>query len=385
MPRVLHIITRLTLGGAQETALYYFHHLEREKFDVFFMAGTQFEFQEEAVLEALWKDANFTCIKNLDNRIHPIKDLLSIWEIYKGIKRNKIDIVHTHSAKAGFVGRVAARLAKVSVIIHTVHGWSFNPLMKPLIKKIYIFLEKLMAKCTTQLIVVSNPDIEKGLAHGIGRLNQYKVIRSGIDFTKFTILNEKDILRFKENFPGKRLIGAVGRLSAPKNYRDFVKIAKELCRRREDLHFVIVGEGELRAEIEEYISQNKLKDKVTLLGLRRDVNLILRSLDVLLLPSLWEGLPRVLPEAMYCELPIVANRVDGVEEIIIDGFNGLLVAPKDCLGAVASVEKLLENFEFSQRLVENAKQGVYEYSAQKMIEDTQNLYRELYGRFGGGE
>jgi glycosyltransferase involved in cell wall biosynthesis len=381
--KVLHIITRLTLGGAQETVLYYYDKIDRKKFDVFFMSGIETEFGQKDIIHKLSQDSKFAFAKYLSNNINPINDIKAIWEIFCFIKKNKIQIVHTHSAKAGFVGRTAAFIAGVPVILHTVHGWSFNPLMKPLIKSIYIFLEKIMARISKKLITVTSTDIDKGVGAGIGNFDKYIVIRSGIDFSKFDNTQINLIEDCRRDFFNRKIIGAVGRISPPKNYKDFVRIAKELCRRRDDLYFVIVGEGELRAELEEFIKEQEMTDKILLMGLRLDVNVLLRVFDVLLLTSLWEGLPRVLPEAMYCGVPIVSNAIDGVKEIISDEINGILIKPLDINGACDSIEKLLKDEDLRNRIIENGKESSLEYSAQKMLHETQNLYMELYKKTRG--
>jgi glycosyltransferase involved in cell wall biosynthesis len=142
-----------------------------------------------------------------------------------------MDIVHTHSSKAGILGRIAAKLAGVPVIIHTVHGWSFHDKMSRFKKKLYVSLERLASGFCDRMIAVTNLDIEKGLAEGIGSRPKYVIIRSGIDFGKFQNYDREKVSQFKNIYNGKKIIGTVGRLSEQKNLLDFLRIAKMLIYR----------------------------------------------------------------------------------------------------------------------------------------------------------
>ena len=384
MLSVLHIITKLTMGGAQETVFYYYDNLDRSRFEVFLLAGKEREFQSKNLLEKLSKDIHFNTIENLQNKINIVQDLKTIFEIYRFLKKNPVDIVHTHSAKAGILGRIAAWLAGVKVIVHTVHGWSFHHKMWWIAKFIYILLEKLTAKVSDKLITVTKMDIEKGLRNGIGTSEKYITIRSGINFSIFDKPNWALIDKFKEKFKGKKIIGSIGRLSIQKNYSDYLKIVKKLCLQRIDLHFVIVGDGELRQQLEQEIKQLGISDNITLLGLCTDIEVVLRSFDIFLLTSLWEGLPRVLPEAMYCKTPVVAYGVDGILEIIDNDVNGFVIKPRDIDGACTYIKQIIDDTALRERIINNALNTVEDYSAQKMLRETEELYTQLMKENQGG-
>jgi hypothetical protein len=162
-------------------------------------------------LNSLRNKCNIIFIKDLLNPINPFKDIKALFRLYRFLKKNSIDIVHTHSSKAGILGRIAAKLAGVPVIIHTVHGWSFHDKMSKFKKKLYVFLECLASGFCDRMIAVTNLDIEKGLAEGIGNRAKYIIIRSGIDFSKFQNYDSEKVSRFKNMYNGKKIIGTVGR------------------------------------------------------------------------------------------------------------------------------------------------------------------------------
>ena len=374
MIKVTHIITRLTLGGAQETVFAYLFGLDKSKYNLSFLAGPDTDFLDKKIINKL--DVNY--IPSLTNSINIIKDLNAVWQIYKYLKHEKPNIVHTHSSKAGIVGRIAAKLAGVPFVIHTVHGWSFNDEMKAAKKIFYIMLERFAARLTTKLIAVTSKDIEKGLKYKIGTENQYELIRSGVDFEKFDSPDLSVIQDLKNHFGDSKIIGTVARISKQKNLIDFLKVAKLMLDTRNDLHFLIVGDGPLRKQVEEFINQNGLTKYVTLLGLRNDIPSLIYCFDVFLLTSLWEGLPRVVLEAMYCNVPVVANNVDGIAEIIEDGVNGFTVTPFDIQKSAHDVQILLEYLSIRESIIKNAKATVCNgFSMQSMLENTEKLYHNI--------
>ncbi|MFA7572219.1 MAG: glycosyltransferase family 4 protein [Lutispora sp.] len=376
--KVAHVITSLAIGGAQENTIFTYNHHNKEKFKVYLLSGRSNCFVCEDYINQLKNEENVCFIKTMQNPIHPIKDMIALIEIYKFFKKNKIDIVHTHSSKAGVLGRIAAKLAGVPIIVHTVHGWSFHDRMNIVNKYIYILIEKLCARFTNKIITVTNIDIEKGLAKKIGTKCLYTTIRSGIDFNK---LNDAYIYKtnqLKDIYNGKIIIGTVARISKQKNLLDFIKVAEKMLEKRSDLQYVIIGDGPLRKQLENYINNRKLNDSITLLGQRIDVYNLIQEFDIFLLTSLWEGLPRVIPEAMYCKIPVIANKVDGVAEIIKDGFNGFTTKPHDIHDACSKIELLLNDEKLRERIVKNAFETIYpDFCAHNMVTQIENLYETL--------
>lgn len=376
--KIAHILTRLTLGGVQENTLYCLNNHDRSKYETYLVTGTDNSFGGKEYLNSITEYTEICEISSLQNKIHPLSDLRAFIALCRFIKCKGVDIVHTHSSKAGILGRFAGRLMGTRIVVHTVHGWSFHEHMDPVHKKFYIVLERVAAFFCDRLITVTNQDIKKGLREGIAVLEKYATIRSGIDFTKFTAGDYCEEDRLPRILQGKKIIGTVGRLSEQKNPLDFLKIAKELLKKRQDVHFIVIGDGPLRNQAEDYIRANGLGKSVTLLGVRSDVFILLHRFDVFLLTSLWEGLPRVILEAMYCKVPVVANNVDGVAEIIKNGENGFSQQPFDLLSACNYIEQLLDNENLRKTITENAFNTVFpEYGAQYMVRKLEDLYESI--------
>lgn len=376
--KVAHIITRLTLGGAQENTVFTFLNHNPDKYDAYLIAGSDQSFGGSIYFERLKNNKKLMVVKEMVNPINPVKDMIALFKLYIFLKRNGIDIVHTHSSKAGVLGRIAARAAGVPVIVHTVHGWSFNDGMGSIKRKVYEWIEQFAAKLCDRLIAVTERDIGKGLAAGIGNRHKYITIRSGIAFEKFKSFNNEKVCNMRAELGNKKIIGTIGRISEQKNLLDFVNIAEKLINKRKDLKFVILGDGPLRAQLQEFIDRKGLKNDIELLGVRSDINDLYYVLDILLMTSLWEGLPRVIPEAMFCGVPIVANSVDGVSEIIADGINGFTTLPHDLEDACGKIERLIDDAELRESVVKSAYNTAYpEYDAQLMVRKIEKLYEDI--------
>ncbi|OGF47433.1 MAG: hypothetical protein A2452_02825 [Candidatus Firestonebacteria bacterium RIFOXYC2_FULL_39_67] len=374
---VLHIITKLELGGAQQNTLYSVKTHNREKFNVFLIAGTEGVLVDDAKkIENLKK----YFLPELKHELSLYYDLKCLFILKKIFKEEKIDIVHTHSSKAGILGRFAAKLAGVSVIIHTVHGFSFNDFQSFLKRSLYVFLERFAAKVTDKMIVVTKVDIEKGLKARVGKSSQYTVIRSGFDLSEFTTPRDLSSIRKEFNI-GKdtKTVGMVACLKPQKNPADFVRIAALLKEKHPGAKYFIVGDGEKRAEVEKLIAENNLKNDIILTGWRKDVAEFIQLFNVVVLTSLWEGLPRVLPQAMCAKKPIVATAVDGSKEAVVDGVNGYLVTPKDYKTAAEKISVLLLDEKLRKKLGENGYSRVGEWDQDRMIDAIESLYERAEG------
>jgi glycosyltransferase involved in cell wall biosynthesis len=371
---ILYIITKLELGGAQKQLLNLISNLDRERFTIFLLTA-----QEGLLLRDFLSIDGLTLRRSiyLERAINPIKDFLALIEIYKYIKENKIDIVHTHSSKAGILGRLAARLAKVKFIVHTVHGWSFNDFQSALIRIFYIWLERFTASFTSILIAVSRHDMQKGVELGIAEAHKYKLIRYGIDYSEFS-KKEQDLKEKLGINNSNLVVGMVSCFKPQKSPQDFIKLASAINKILPDIKFILVGDGTLRKRVQGLINRFHLKKSVILAGWRRDIWHILSSIDVLVLTSLWEGLPIVVLEAMSASLPVVVTDTGGVREVVIDGKTGFLVKPHGINSMSNKLSLLLKDKNLRQEMGKNAKKSLgFEFSLSNMVENTQNLYLGL--------
>jgi len=316
----------------------------------------------------------------LERPLNPFKDTLALFEIYSFIKKNKIDAVHTHSSKAGILGRLAAALAGVKVIMHTVHGWSFHDCQNSALRVFYICLERICAKFSQRLIVVSNWDREKGLKQAIGRKEQYILIRYGIDYSEFDIQPQaKERMRQALGLkPQEPLVAMIGCLKPQKCPEDFLRLAHRLKTAFPEVKFILAGDGTLRRRVEQLADKLGLGEHLILSGWRRDIPLLLSAADVFVLTSAWEGLPIAALEAAASSKPILATDTGGIREVISEGETGFLTRPHAMDEAAAKLADLLGDSALRKRIGACAKESLgSDYSITNMVRNTQGLYEGL--------
>jgi len=382
MPKInlLYVITKLELGGAQKQLLSLISNLDKKRFNLFLFTAKDGLLISEA---ASLSDLILKRSRWLERAINPFKDLSALIEIYRFIKKNNIDIVHTHSSKAGVLGRFAARLAKVNIIIHTVHGWSFNDYQPRLLRILFIWLERISAKFTDRIIVVSNYDRQRGLDSNIGDKHKYRLIRYGINYEEFNgktanvreefAINHKDLV-----------VGTVSCFKPQKSPQDFIKTAFLVNQVMPDVKFILVGDGILRNRVKKMIEKFNLQRQVILTGWRRDIARILSSIDVFALTSLWEGLPISVLEAMVSSKPVVATSTAGTGEVIIKGKTGFLVAPGNTKEIAEKLTILLKDGRLRKEMGQNAKGSLgSSFRLENMAKSHQDLYEDLVREKGG--
>jgi len=368
-PKVLHIITRLLRGGAEEETLSIIYGL-KNKYDFYLGYGAEFE---DAQVRELQKNGIKTQRFSLLRHYDPFSIFFSVFQMYRYMKRHHFQIVHTHSTEAGVAGRIAAYLAGVPIIIHTIHGIPFTEGRNPLLRTFLLFWERMMAKTTARF--ESNADIitKKFLEKGVGKGNQYVTIYSGIDIEKFEDAQPVDL-----NIPSDHLkVLMAGRLAKGKGFEELIQAAKKVAKQEKKISFLIAGEGELELKIRKRIRDNALEDHFLLLGYRDDLYRVMKSVDLFVLPSHAEGTPRVITEAMAAGLPVVATRVGGIPEQIEDGRNGLLIQPKNSDQLAEAILKLSRDGEIRKKMGRESYKRVQRFSLQKMIEDVDTLYESL--------
>lgn len=375
MIKVCYIITKLELGGAQKVALYTAENLNKNDFQNFLITG-----KGGILIDKACQNLKVYQLAKLVREISPYKDLKALWHIYTVLKAEKPDIVHTHSSKAGVLGRIAAKLAGIKVIVHTIHGYGFNETQKFYIKYLYIFLERFSAFLSHKLIAVTNEDINKGLKYKIAPKDKFTLIRAGIN-TKFykDYLPLSDFRSSLVKNQETKIITTIGPFKPQKNLKDFIKAAEIVAKEIKDVLFIIVGDGVLRPELEKQIEESGLKDKILMLGWRLDIAAILNASDIFVMTSLWEGLPCTIVEAMCCSKPVIANAVDGVKEIIKENENGYLIEPHNFQKTAEKIIYLLSNEKERLEMGKRAKLSITEeYDLEYMLKQHEELYKSLY-------
>lgn len=391
--KVLHPITRLIIGGAQEntmlTADYHNHdRLYRSRYVVDVVSGPQTGPEGSLIEEVKKRGVKLTIMPELRREISPANELRAIIKLRQMMTapdgRPAYHIVHTHSSKAGVLGRIAAKWANVPIIVHTVHGWSFHDRMSARKRAFYVAMEKFAARLSDAMIVVSPKDIEKGLAQGIGKREDYTVIRSGIELERFGHPQVPPAeMRKQLGIPLDALVvGCVGRLSEQKAPLDLVEAFGATARDGpySGVWFVIVGDGLLRGQVEQRLQELGIADRTILTGLRRDVPELMATFDLFVLSSLWEGLPRVLPQAMATGLPIVCTGADGSSEAVTDGQNGFVVPRGEPAALAEKAIRLLKDPDLRQRMGAEGRRRAPEFGAAKMVREIDLLYQRLMVR-----
>lgn len=376
---VCHIITRLELGGAQQNTLFTVSHLDPSRFRPVLITGEPGLLDEEARKLA---GVEFHRIPSLVRAIRPLSDLRALLALAWLLRRLKPAIVHTHSSKAGILGRLAARLAGVPVIIHSIHGFGFTRYQSAPVRRLLIALECLAAKVTSRFFAVSEANRRLGVELGFFPESRCAVIRSGVDVASIRRL-EVDTTAKKRELglePGRPLVGMVAPMKPQKAPLDFVRVAAKVAARRPDTQFLFVGDGELREAMEAEIARLDLAKSFRLAGWRRDVPAVMRCLDVFVLTSLWEGLPRVYLEALAGGVPVVGTRVDGAAEVVQDGVNGYLLAPGDVQGIADRVISLLANPTMAADMGRKGASLPPEFDIHDMVRRQEEEYERVLAR-----
>jgi glycosyltransferase involved in cell wall biosynthesis len=319
-------------------------------------------------------------IPELGREIAPLADLVALRKLYGLMRRERPHIVHTHLAKAGFLGRIAARLAGVPVVVHTFHGHVFHGYFSPPKTRLFLAMERLGARLSSR-IITSSPRLRDEIAgYGVASRAHIAVIPYGFELDAFAAPpQERGAFRRAQGIPaGAKLVGAVGRLVPIKNLPLLLEAAALARQQEPDLHVVFIGIGELRAELEARVRKLGMTGAVTFAGWQADLPRVYADLDAVVISSDNEGTPVTLIEAMAAGRPVIATRVGGVPDLIADGETGRLTPPGDKQALAAALLAVFTEPERTAQMAEAARRTVLErYQAPRMIADTAQLYREL--------
>ncbi len=373
--RLVHLVTRLELGGAQQNTLHCVEHHDRAKYDVSLWSGAGGFLDARA---AAIPGADVKLLPWLAHPISPVADAGAVVRLASMLR--DVEVLHTHSSKAGILGRAAARLAGTPAVVHTVHGWSFNDVQPAVIRRLYVEAERAAARVTDRIVCVARYDRERGLAAGIGEASQYRIVRSGIDPSQYAAppAARERIRRSLGIEPDELVVGSIGNFKPQKAPLVFIEAARRASLRDRRLKFLVAGDGELRPAVEGAISGAGLAGVVHLLGWREDVPEILAAMDIFLLTSLFEGLPRSVLQAMAASVAVVATDTGGVREVIADGKTGLLVPPGHPQAAAEAVLVLASDAGLREGFARSARSRLgAEFDIRRLVPDLESLYDEI--------
>jgi glycosyltransferase involved in cell wall biosynthesis len=390
--RVIHIITRLDKGGSAETTLHIVSSLSMEKYDVFLAHGLSREsnmsIMEKEVVErdlllAEARGVRVFALPSLVRRLSFKNDLPAFINIYRLIKRIRPHIVHTHTSKAGLLGRLAAFLARVPIIIHTPHGHVFHSYYGPVMTKIFVFAEKILSFMTDKITALTNRERDEHLEEGIASIEKYVVIHSGVVLDRLMNMSV-DAGAWRREFgilQDSNVIGVVGRLVPIKGHKYLVSAAKRIIKEFRNTVFVFVGDGYLRSRLERQAESIGVRKNIIFTGWRKDAVEILALFDILVLPSLNEGMGKVLIEGMALGKPIIASNVGGIIDLVRNGENGILVPPGDSGALGEAILQLIKDKNLAETLGKDGKAKVYpEFDASVMLKQIDDLYENLLSK-----
>jgi glycosyltransferase involved in cell wall biosynthesis len=376
--RVLHVITRLEPGGAQRNTLYTVAHLGRELFEPGLAWGSGDELDPQAEeIAGLWRCP----LVDLVRPVAPVRDFRALAGLRQAFRSFDPHIVHTHSSKAGILGRLAARAERVPTVIHSIHGFGFTPLQPALLRGVFFAAEKLMSRWTDHFVAVSERNKVRGIELGLFGGDRVTVIRSGIELDRFREPGDGVATRQRLDLPGNApLVTQIGNFKPQKAPLDFVRMAARVTTSVPEARFVMVGEGQLRSSAEALAVSLGVRDRIVFCGWWDDVPDLLAATRVSVMSSRHEGLPRAVVESLAAGVPVVATAVDGTPEVVHDGVNGFLVPAGDVDALASNVIAVLSDDSLHGRMASKARDGLDQFDIDLMVRQQEDLYQWLLGR-----
>ncbi len=378
--RILNIITRLNIGGASSHTINLTERLNSNGFRSVLASGVESEREGNMIDLAHRKGIEPPIMSHLRRDVSICRDVAAVVQLYLLIKKHSPHIVHAHTTKAGTLGRIAAWLAGVPVIVFTLHGSYFYGYFSRAKTRMFTCIERLLSLVSDRIIAVSDQERREIIEQKIGTEDKVIKIPLGLELDDlFTCDPKKGILRSELGIePGRKLIGIVARLVPIKGHRFFLDAARLVLQSCPDLLFLIIGDGELRQELEEYASSLGIAENIVFLGFRRDLPTIYADLDIVALSSLNEGLPVSVIEAMAAAKPIVATCVGGVPELLDEGRHGIIVPPSNSEKLANGILEILDNPEMGGRMGELGRKAAMErYTIDTLVENITDLYQQL--------
>lgn len=383
--KILRIIARLNVGGPAIHTILLTQALNDGYFKSILVTGRAGVDEKDMGYLAREKGVEPLIIPELERKINPIKDVIALWKIYLIMRREKPDIVHTHTAKAGALGRTAAVLAGIPVRIHTFHGHIFESYFSSFSAGVFLFIERFLAFFSKYIVVVSEAQRKEiAVRYKITNAEKIRVVPLGLELERFASVgprNGKLRGELKVN-EGTILIGIAGRLVPVKNHRMFLDACKKLLDLAGDIDIkcAVIGGGDERPSLESYARGLGIGDKVAFCGWREEMADVYADLDIVALTSLNEGTPVALIEALASGRPVVSTNVGGVKDVVEDGVNGYLVALGDASGLAKRLLELAKDPEKRATFGRNGRQKVLRsYSKERLVKNMKALYEEALG------
>ncbi|MBL7190507.1 glycosyltransferase family 4 protein [bacterium] len=381
MTKILYIITRLDRGGSAEAVMQWAAAFKQKGWDSKIITGKTAEPQEDFSVYSRRTGVPIILIEPLHRELEPKNDFKALFKLIALIMKEKPDIVHTNSSKAGILGRLAAWLNRVPVIVHSPHGHIFYGYYGKAKTLVFIWLERLSAMITDRVITLTKLGMQDHIDLKIAKPEKFVPIYCGIDLKRYSEPSRsKDVIRREIGLPeDKFIIGWVGRLVDIKGCEYFIKAAS-LLKDDYKLHFLIVGGGPNEDNLHKLAEKLEIQDRITFTGHREDIPDMFAVMDIYILSSLNEGLGRTILEAQAAGAPVIASNVGGVPEIVENDYTGILTPPKNSQVLAQTISLLAQDDEFRRKLRTEAFRKLEKFTLQKTIGDLDDLYQELLSK-----
>jgi glycosyltransferase involved in cell wall biosynthesis len=375
--RILRLIARLNVGGPALHVALLTARLHPPAFESRLACGNIGPDEGDMAYYAAQQGVTPHFIPELGRALHPIRDLVTLWKVYRLIRQFKPDVVHTHTAKAGFVGRLAAWLAGVPVIVHTYHGHVFHGYFSPARTRFFLLLERLTGRTSTAVLTLTDA-LRDELAdtYRVAPRRKFRVIPLGLDLDAYARTPRKNgLFRAEWGIPADApLVGIVGRLVPIKNHALFLQAMAAVREAVPDVRMVIIGDGETRAAVEAQVDTLGLRDAVIFTGWQQDLAPAYADMDALVISSDNEGTPTAVIQALAGGCPVVCTAVGGIPDLLDDGTLGTLVPPGD---APALADAIRATLEAPPDTADAQAAMLSRYSVDRLAADIADLYREL--------
>jgi glycosyltransferase involved in cell wall biosynthesis len=383
--RVLHVITRLIIGGAQENTLLSVEGLDAmPEYDVTLVSGID-RGPEGDLLGRAERTTKLVLLPELARNINPLADVVALWKLYRIIRDGRYHIVHTHSSKAGVLGRIAAKMAGTPIVVHTLHSLVFHDYQPWLVNRTWWLIKKICAPMTHHFISVSDIISRKAIAAGIDKPSKFTTVYSGMELDWF-LQAKADGAAIRREFgipPEAPVVGKIARLFPLKGHDQLFDAAPEIVRRHPDVRFFLIGDGILLEHLQKRAREMGILENFVFAGLiaRERIPEMLAAMDVVVHTSLREGLARVLPQALAMGKPCVSFDIDGAPEVVIPGETGFLVAPNDSVGLADGISRLLDDASLRETMGAKGRKHVDPaFRAETMVRDIAKVYEMLAAR-----
>jgi glycosyltransferase involved in cell wall biosynthesis len=377
--RVLRIFSRLNIGGPSLHVILLSAGLRPLGYETRLVVGRESPREGNMLALAAEKSVNCEAMAGLGREIAPVQDLRALVGLFRLMRAWRPEIVHTHTAKAGLLGRLAARAAGVPTVVHTYHGHVLRGYFSPATTAFFRWLETRLATAADALVAVSESVKQDLVSLGIAPAEKIRVVPLGLELGHLAARLPRGVLRAEAGIPeGAPLVGMVGRLVPIKDVPTFLRAARIVRETRPEARFALVGDGEERPALESLCRELGLDGKVTFFGWRRDLAAVYGDLDVVVNASRNEGTPVALIEALAAARPVVATRVGGTPDLLGEGERGRLVPPGEPEALAEAVLETLTGSEAARRRALAGREHVLaRHSSDRLVRDVDALYREL--------